>query len=83
MALTNLYASVVDNEFSFLDTTTSNMHAGTSSTSTDHVEVRMMTNDGTNPTNITKFQVIKALEKIIRHLKNGGLVADGTNVPIL
>ena len=83
MALTNLFVSLVNNEGSHLDTTTSTMHAGTSSTSADHVELRMMTNDGTNPTNITKLQVIKAMEKFIRHLKNNGLLGDGSNVPNL
>lgn len=83
MALTNFFLSIgsAKNETDMQD---NRFTAGTSSTSTDHIELRMMTDDGAaGATGLTRFQVIKALEEFVRWIKNGGEKGAGANLPVL
>ena len=44
--------------------------SGAASTATDFIELRMMTNDGTNPTNLTRKDVLIALDAFERFIIN-------------
>lgn len=65
------------------DLDNSGLHSGTSSTATDFIELRWQSNDGTNPTGVTRQDVLIALEVFERFIKEGGIVGDGTDVPAL
>lgn len=58
--------------------------AGTSSGNTAaDVEVRIQINDGSNATNITRKDVVVALEQIEQWIMDGGLNHAGANLPAL
>lgn len=67
------YASIGTNASQFQDVD----HSGTSSTSTDFVEVRM----GNGTYTPDRHETIKALERIIRWLVQGGTDQAGANLP--
>lgn len=84
MALTNYYVSIPKRELVPDVNSLNNLHSGTSSTSTDFIELRMMIDDGSAPTGLTRKDVIRALEDVfMRWILQGGLIGDGTNVPAL
>lgn len=58
--------------------------SGTSTTATSFMELRMQTvkADGTTATGLQRIDVLKFLRDLQRWLKEGGLLSDGTNVPI-
>jgi hypothetical protein len=74
--MADYFMSVVNtDQLNYIGDTTADMTVGTSSTAGDKIELRF--DQGT-----TRFQVIKALEKFIRRLKNGGDcgISDGANM---
>jgi hypothetical protein len=82
VALTNYYVSIPQRRLVPDVNTKSNLHSGTSATTTDFIELRMMINDGANPTGLTRLDVIAALEDVFtRWILEGGLAGDGVNVP--
>jgi hypothetical protein len=74
MALTNRYISLLPGE-----TRIGKVVEGASSTSTAYVELRMMTNNGTAATNLTRFHIEKAIEVFLAYLRRGG-INEFTNV---
>lgn len=81
MALTNLYIGITPGQMSSIDPDDGNMNTGSSSTSTDWFEIRIMTNDGTNATNVTRRDALLALDKIKNALVHGKIAA--TYFPLL
>lgn len=67
------------------ETNNANIGSGTSAITEDYIELRVQTveEDGTTKTGVTKLDIIKFLTVIKRWLIEGGLVGDGTNVPII
>jgi hypothetical protein len=68
MALTNRFISLLPG-----DTRIGKVVEGAASTSTAYVELRMMTNNGTAATNLTRFHIAKALEVFLAYLRRGGV----------
>jgi hypothetical protein len=69
---TPLYASV-----NLTDYSADVAHSGTSSTSTDAIELRM----GSTTYVPTRMEVIKGVETILRWIQNGGTDGAGANLP--
>lgn len=59
------------------------LHSGTSSTAADFIELRWQSNDGSDPTGVTKKDILVALEVFERFIIEGGIVSDGTDVPAM
>ena len=60
------------------------VNAGTTTFGTAaDVEIRIQTNDGSNPTGITREDVINALCKLEAYIAGGGLNHAGTYLPVL
>lgn len=84
MAAIDYFVSVPFREIVGGDTFNQNMNSGTSSSANDYIELRMRVQDGSSvATGLTKRDVRIALKAFDRWLVEGGLIGDGTNVPIL
>ncbi len=83
MTATNYFVSIPFRRLVRDDFDNSGTHSGTSSTATDFIELRMMKyTTGTTATGLTRQDVMIALEVFERWIKEGGLISDGTNLPI-
>jgi hypothetical protein len=84
MAATDYFVSVPKREVVGGDLTNANLSSGTSSASSDYIELRMRTVDGsTVATGLTKKDVLIALRVFERWIKDGGVIGDGSNLPVL
>lgn len=79
MALTNRYIGITPGKLHNLGD--DSIVIGTSSTSTTWVEVRIMTNDGTNATNVTRQDVRAAFRAIEKVMMTHGITKDGSDLP--
>lgn len=86
MAATNYYLSIPNRENIKDDFDNSGLDQGSSSTATDFIELRILTikADGVTATNVTKRDVLIALEVFKRWIIEGGKVTSAdANLPIL
>jgi hypothetical protein len=86
MAVINYYVSIPFRQVVGDDLNNAGIDSGTSSSSTDYIELRMMVQNGSSvATGLTRRDVVKALKVFERWVLEGGLVNNptggGTNVP--
>lgn len=82
MAAINYYVSIPFRQLPQGGTDNAHMHSGTSSSSSDFIELRMQVQTGADvATGLTKRDVIMAMEVFERWIIEGGLTGNGTNVP--
>lgn len=79
MALTNRYIGITPGQLHNLGV--DHIVIGTSSTSTTWLEVRIMTNDGTNATNVKREDVRAAFRAIEKVLNTNGITVGGGDLP--
>lgn len=79
---TDYFVSIPKRRLLSSDMDDSKYTSGTSSTATDYIELRMQTDTGSGATGVTRKDVIMALEAFKRWVLQGGLLRDGTNIPL-
>ncbi len=84
MTATNYFVSVPFREVVGGILNKGGMHSGTSTSANDFIELRMMRyTTGTTETGVTRKDVINALHAFEKWVLDGGLLQNGTNVPLL
>lgn len=84
MAATNYFVSIPNRRMISSDLDDSKYTSGTATTATDLIELRMQTADsGAAATGLTRKDVLMALKSFERWILQGGLLHNGTNLPVL
>jgi hypothetical protein len=83
MAITNQFVSIPFREVVGGETFNGNMHSGTSTSAADYIELRWIEyTTGTTASGVTRKDILIALKVFERWIKEGGLIGDGTNLPL-
>jgi hypothetical protein len=83
MAAIDYFVSVPFREPIPDEQTDSGLNNGTTSSANDYIELRMRVQDGSsNPTGLTRKDVIHALEDFERYIIQGGQLGTGINLPV-
>lgn len=84
MAATNYFVSVPNREVISGDDNNAGIDFGASSSASDFIELRIMTNTGSASTGVTKLDVVRALEVFKRWIIEGGqTTGTDSGLPIL